>query len=361
MEIPSSFTNKDDFTTSYMAYRYEQDVHMVEQKTTKTSSLFKRRNNYWTSLKKVFVLVIGSGFLLICVQQLKTSESMRSFMTTKQTQKVVLTKQNDLQTYTMNKNINFNSNSNNNNNNNNKEVHHEVVQFKPLVISGPSGVGKGTLINKLIDYYNHKVDEAVESHEFQTTSTSTSSTPIMHELFGFSVSHTTRSPRPGEINGIHYHFSTRQEMETQIENNQFLEYADVHGNLYGTSYESIQNVISSERICILDIDVQGAKRVKEDGSSSSSRLPKKPYFVFIAPPSIELLEERLRGRGTETEEAIQRRIGNARKEIEYGTTQGNFDEVIVNGDLEEAFLHLRQILEEWYPHLNQIPSPSYEF
>jgi guanylate kinase len=229
--------------------------------------------------------------------------------------------------------------------------HHDPVAFRPLVVSGPSGVGKGTLINKLVEFYNHRVDEMIDSHEFQVEDNQN-----IHELFGFSVSHTTRGPRPGEVEGIHYHFTNMETMKKSIQKHDFIEHAEVHGNLYGTSYESVQNVISSQRICILDIDVQGAKRVKEDSS-----LDMKPYFIFIAPPSMEILERRLRDRGTEKEDAVLRRIGNARSEVEYGTSEGNFDQIIVNDDLEITFLHLRQVLEEWYPHLNQIPSPSHEF
>ena len=120
------------------------------------------------------------------------------------------------------------------------------------------------------------------------------------------------------------------------------------------SFEAVQNVASSGKICILDIDIQGAKRVKEGGDGNSCSI--QPYFIFISPPSLEILEARLRDRGTETEEAIRRRIGNAAKEIEYGTTNGNFDEIVVNDDLEQAFIRLRHILEEWYPHLQQVPS-----
>mmetsp|Transcript_16556 Transcript_16556/g.24762 ORF Transcript_16556/g.24762 Transcript_16556/m.24762 type:complete len:343 (+) Transcript_16556:129-1157(+) len=228
--------------------------------------------------------------------------------------------------------------------------HSDEIVFPPLVISGPSGVGKGTLIEKLVSFYNHKVDEVVESNEFRNGDDG------IHELFGFSVSHTTRGPRPGEVDGVHYHFTTKEQILKDIEDQKFIEHAQVHGNIYGTSYESVQNVISSHRICILDIDVQGAKRVKEDSS-----LLIKPYFIFIAPPSMEVLEQRLRGRGTETEEAIQTRLGNAQSELDYGRAEGNFDQVIVNDDIEHSFLQLRQVLEEWYPHLNQIPSPSYEF
>ena len=226
------------------------------------------------------------------------------------------------------------------------------ITFRPLVISGPSGVGKGTLINKLVDFYNHKVDEMIDSQEFDIQGEG------HYEIFGFSVSHTTRQPRPGEVDGVHYHFTTHEHMEQDIKDRKFIEYAHVHGNTYGTSFEAVQNVIDAEKICILDIDIQGAKRVKDSPSSS---VIEKPYFIFIAPPSMEILEKRLRDRGTEIEDAILKRIGNAQSEVDYGKTPGNFDEIIVNDDLESSFAQLRHILEDWYPILNQIPTPSHEF
>lgn len=230
------------------------------------------------------------------------------------------------------------------------KAEHKIEHFRPLVISGPSGVGKGTMINKLVEYYDHKVDEAVESHEFNIQDQN-----MLHDVFGFSVSHTTRKPRPYETDGVHYHFTTREQMMEDIKQNKFIEYAEVHGNLYGTSYESVQTVVNSQRICILDVDVQGAKRIKSDTTILT------PYFVFISPPSMEVLEQRLRKRGTETEEAILKRLGNAQSEMDYGTTPGNFDQIIINDDMERSFPLMRSILHGWYPHLNNIPSPSYEF
>lgn len=213
---------------------------------------------------------------------------------------------------------------------------HEHPQLRPLVISGPSGVGKGTLINMLVEYYNQKL-EWIDPEDHQK----------YHPL-SFSVSHTTRGARPGEVDGVHYHFSNRENLLQGINDDQFIEHAEVHGNIYGTSYEAVLREIRHGKVCILDIDIQGAKRVKEDTSILS------PHFVFIAPPSMKILEKRLRDRGTETEEAIQRRLGNAQRELDYGTHPGNFDDVVINDDLSKAFHHLRIILEGWYPHLNQV-------
>ncbi|XP_068637568.1 guanylate kinase 1-like isoform X2 [Aristolochia californica] len=181
---------------------------------------------------------------------------------------------------------------------------------KPVVISGPSGVGKGTLISKLMK-------------DFPST-------------FGFSVSHTTRSPRENEKDGVHYHFSERSIMEKDIRDGKFLESANVHGNLYGTSIEAVEAVTDSGKRCILDIDVQGARSVKRSSLEVVS--------IFICPPSFEELEKRLRARGTETEEQIQKRLRNAKAELEQGKTSGLFDHLLVNDDLEACYTNLKKIL-----------------
>ncbi|KAF5802217.1 putative guanylate kinase [Helianthus annuus] len=181
---------------------------------------------------------------------------------------------------------------------------------RPLVISGPSGVGKGTLINMLMK-------------EFPS-------------MFGFSVSHTTRAPREKEQNGVHYHFSKRNVMEEDIRNGKFLEHAAVHGNLYGTSIEAVDVVADAGKTCILDIDVQGARSVRESSLEAT--------FVFVCPPSFEELEKRLRARGTETEEQIEKRLRNAKAELEQGRSPGLFDHVLVNNDLDACYEQLKNIL-----------------
>ncbi|GKC43973.1 guanylate kinase 2-like protein [Tanacetum coccineum] len=181
---------------------------------------------------------------------------------------------------------------------------------RPVVISGPSGVGKGTLINMLMK-------------EFPT-------------MFGFSVSHTTRGPREKEQNGVHYHFSKRDVMEQEIRDGKFLEFAAVHGNLYGTSIEAVDVVADAGKRCILDIDVQGARSVKASSLEA--------IFIFVCPPSFEKLEQRLRARGTETEEQIQKRLRNAKAELEQGQTSGLFDHILVNDDLEACYERLKNIL-----------------
>lgn len=125
--------------------------------------------------------------------------------------------------------------------------------------------------------------------------------------FAFSVSHTTRKPRPGEQDGVHYHFVTREAFEQGIASNNFLESAEVHGNLYGTSKQAVQDTLAANKVAVLDVDVQGARQIRAAGIPA--------YFVFVAPPSLEELERRLRGRGTETPTSLEQRMKNARQEI----------------------------------------------
>ena len=192
------------------------------------------------------------------------------------------------------------------------------INLEPLVVCGPSGVGKGTVIDSLRKRF-------------------------YPDVFGFSVSHTTRKPRPGEIHGQHYYFTTVEEIQNEISEGLFVEHAEVHGNYYGTSKEAITALQRENKITILDIDVQGVKSVK------TSNIPAK--YIFIAPPSMAELEARLRGRGTETEEAISKRLGNAASEIEYGNTPGNFDRIFVNQNVETTVNEMVYFLTEWFPQL----------
>ncbi|EGG21231.1 guanylate kinase [Cavenderia fasciculata] len=185
-----------------------------------------------------------------------------------------------------------------------------VEQLIPVVITGPSGAGKGTLIDRL-------------KKEFEGS-------------FGFCVSHTTRKPREGEVDGVHYYFTDKASIEKEIAEDKFVESANVHGNYYGTSKKALQNVLDKGKICILDIDVQGCESVKK------AKIPAK--FIFISPPSYEELEKRLRGRGTESEESLQKRLTNARTEMGYLDKPGFFDIVIVNDNLEDSYTKLRDII-----------------
>ncbi|GLT96055.1 hypothetical protein SLE2022_137040 [Rubroshorea leprosula] len=181
---------------------------------------------------------------------------------------------------------------------------------KPVVISGPSGVGKGTLISMLMEQFP--------------------------SMFGFSVSHTTRAPRNKEKDGVHYHFTERSVMEKEIRDGKFLESAEVHGNLYGTSIEAVEAVADSGKRCILDIDVQGAGQVKASSLEA--------IFIFICPPSMEKLEQRLRARGTETEEQILNRLRNAEPEIKQGKSPDIFNHILYNDNLNECYEKLKEHL-----------------
>ncbi|GEQ70342.1 hypothetical protein JCM33374_g4018 [Metschnikowia sp. JCM 33374] len=180
---------------------------------------------------------------------------------------------------------------------------------RPVVISGPSGTGKSTLLKKLLAEFPDK--------------------------FGFSVSNTTRQPRQGEVNGVDYHFSTVDEFKKLIEEEKFIEWAQFSGNYYGTSIKSVDDVAKANRICILDIDMQGVKSVKK--AQIDAR------FLFLSPPSIDSLRERLSGRGTETEDSIAKRIAAAAAEMAYAET-GAHDKIIVNDDLEKAYKEFKEFI-----------------
>ena len=173
-----------------------------------------------------------------------------------------------------------------------------------LIISSPSGAGKTMLTSRLLA-----------------------------EVKGltFSISHTTRQPRHNETNSKEYHFVSRAEFERLIEEGAFLEWAEVHGNLYGTSKAEIASR-RGDRGIVFDIDHQGARQIKCAAPDAVA--------VFILPPSMSVLEQRLRGRASEDEETVQRRFGVAKREIEH---YGLFDYVLVNEDLEEATKQLVSI------------------
>ena len=175
------------------------------------------------------------------------------------------------------------------------------------IIAGCSGVGKGTLLKLFLE---------------------------KNPQLKLSVSCTTRKPREGEVHGKNYFFISIDEFKKAIDNNEFLEWAQFSGNYYGTQKEYVQEKLDKGIDVILEIEVQGAKQVKE-------KMP-EAISIFIMPPAIEALEERLRGRHTESEEAIQRRLNEANREIEAGKS---FDFQVVNDNLEEALNNLQKIFE----------------
>ncbi|TGZ84310.1 guanylate kinase [Ascodesmis nigricans] len=181
-----------------------------------------------------------------------------------------------------------------------------------IVISGPSGTGKSTLLKRLFADYP--------------------------DNFGFSVSHTTRPPRAGERDGIEYHFVTPDHFTQLVADNKFIEHATFAGKSYGTSIQAVKDVVNQGRACILDIEMEGVKQVKKTDLNAK--------FLFVAPPSVEELEKRLRGRGTESEDAVQKRLEQAVKELEYSKVDGVHDRVVVNDDLEKAYKELNEWVME---------------
>ncbi|XP_022902113.2 guanylate kinase-like [Onthophagus taurus] len=185
------------------------------------------------------------------------------------------------------------------------------TKSRPLVLCGPSGSGKSTFLSKLMTDFPNR--------------------------FGFSVSHTTRKPRPGEKEGDHYHFTDRESIKKAIDAGDFIESAEFSGNIYGTSKKAVETVCEKGKICILDIDIQGVKQVR------NTHL--QPWYIFLMPPSLEVLENRLKSRNTETEKSLKLRLETAAKEIEYGTTPGNFDFIVINDNLEHAYSQLKGFIE----------------
>lgn len=177
-----------------------------------------------------------------------------------------------------------------------------------FVISGPSGAGKGTLVKALIE----QVPDA-----------------------WLSVSATTRKPREGEVDGKHYHFISNDQFDDLVRQDGFLEWAQVHSNKYGTPRAQVEQAIAEGKQAILEIDVQGAFQIKE-------KIPQS-ILVFIEPPSLEILEERLRGRGTETEDVIAARMSVATMEL---LEKIKYDIAIVNDDLDVAAKELVDFVEK---------------
>jgi len=176
-----------------------------------------------------------------------------------------------------------------------------------LVISGPSGAGKGTLYNRVL---------------------------AADPTFTFSVSYTTRGPRPGEVDGKDYCFVTEEQFRQMLDRDGFLEHAEVHGHLYGTPRQPVLDALEAGRSVMLDIDPQGALQVMDKMPDCVS--------VFILPPSFAELRRRLTGRGTEKPEEVERRLHNARGEVKL---MGKYQYLVVNDDLEAAYRTLQGIVD----------------
>lgn len=175
-----------------------------------------------------------------------------------------------------------------------------------IVVSAPSGCGKGTILSEV----------------------------LKDDSFYYSVSATTRSPRLGEVNGITYHFITKQDFEERIKNNAMLEYAEYCGNYYGTPKKEIDEMREQGKNVILEIEVQGAMKVRE--------ICPDAVFIFVLPPSVAELERRLKKRATETDDVIAQRVSQARSEIELAR---KYDYVVVNAALEDAINDFKTVIK----------------
>ncbi|NMA69756.1 MAG: guanylate kinase [Desulfitobacterium sp.] len=175
-----------------------------------------------------------------------------------------------------------------------------------IVLSGPSGAGKGTICRELLK----------EMPQVK-----------------YSVSATTREPRPGEVDGLHYYFRKKEEFQDMIEKEELLEWAEFCGNYYGTPRFAVEQAIQAGNDVLLEIEIQGALQVK--------KVYPQGVFVFIVPPSLDELSQRIHNRGTETKEAIEKRLQTAVKEMEYIK---EYDYVVVNDEIPIAVEKLKSIL-----------------
>lgn len=180
-----------------------------------------------------------------------------------------------------------------------------------FILAAPSGAGKSSLIKALLEKHAHNTQHPVQ----------------------VSVSHTTRKPRPGEVDGEHYHFVSRNQFESLIEQGVFFEWAEVFGNYYGTSRVTIEQTLHRGCDVFLDIDWQGARQVKQQHPDACG--------VFILPPSLATLDQRLNSRGQDSEEVIASRMREAVSEMSHFN---EFDYVIVNDDFSKALADLESIV-----------------
>jgi len=192
-----------------------------------------------------------------------------------------------------------------------------------FVFSAASGAGKTTLINKVIPNFPNVV---------------------------YSVSATTRKPRTGEIDGVHYFFKTEEEFKKMIEQNELVEWNNVHNNYYGTPKFFVEQKLLEGKDIAFDLDVFG--------KLNFDKIYPQAIGILILPPSLNDLEKRLRNRKTETEEAIKTRMENAKKEIEFAASKGKYQYTIYNGDLEIATTELKGIMEKYSSFKSSIQSGS---
>ena len=188
-------------------------------------------------------------------------------------------------------------------------------KVRPLLICGPSGCGKGTLMKRLMKDYPH--------------------------YFKLSVSYTTRHPREEDIDGVTYNFVSKDDFKKEIEKNNFIEYVEYSGNFYGTNQKNVEEIRNMGKVCVIEIEIQGAKKIFSYGLDC--------HFFFILPPSIEELRKRLLGRNSESLEVIERRLEISKNEIEEMGTLEFFEKKLVNADFEIFYAEFKVWLQEKYP------------
>jgi len=175
-----------------------------------------------------------------------------------------------------------------------------------MIISGPSGVGKGTLVKMLIDKYP--------------------------KVFGKKASHTVRPPQDGEIDGVHYHFIDQDKFNIMRDGDQFLEFNNFNDNDYATSRKVVEGIIASGKIPIMEMDYHGIQQLKDQNYPAR--------YIFLATPSMEELERRLRSRGLDSDEEIKLRMKIAEEEVKHSEIEGFHDKIIINDDLPSTFTEL---------------------
>jgi guanylate kinase len=187
--------------------------------------------------------------------------------------------------------------------------------YKPLIIGSPSGGGKGTLITRLLKDFPH--------------------------VFQKNASYTTRKIREGEVNGVDRFFVTVADFEKEIEHKNFVEFARFADNYYGTNRRYIQSIVDAGKICLIEVEIEGIKAIFNSDLQCN--------YLYMLPPSMEVLKKRLTGRGTETADVVEKRLKIAEGEINFAKNCKMFSRLMVNDDFEHFYLQVKQYLNELYP------------
>lgn len=205
---------------------------------------------------------------------------------------------------------------------------------KAILFSAPSGCGKTTIIKELMNVDRMDVDTLIGSHK----NVSTYQHINLSTLLSFSISATSRAPRGEEQNGKDYYFLSREEFMSRVAKDEFLEWEEVYsGTCYGTLKSEIERIWQAGKVIVFDVDVNGGRNIKK-------YFGKDALSIFVMPPSVEVLEQRLRSRGTDSEEAIVKRLARSAEELKQAP---QFDVTIVNDDLQRAVEETRQVIEKF--------------